>query len=72
MFCRWNKAAKASRIAWPGNEIPMFRGNAENSRKLDNLVIELKATCCTKHFGERATAETFLIVWQNVVATSRL
>lgn len=46
--------AKAARLAWPGNDIPIFRSNKDNTKKLDNLVQELKSTCCTKHFPESA------------------
>jgi len=37
--------AKAAREKWPGNNIPVFRGNQENMRALDTLVDELKGSC---------------------------
>ena len=46
--------AKAAKLAWPGNDVPIFRGNASNLTKLDDLVSELKDTCETPYFGEAA------------------
>ena len=43
---------KAAKLAWPGNDLPLFRGNPVNAQKLDNLVDQLKETCSTKYFGE--------------------
>ena len=43
---------KAAKLAWPGNDVPLFKGNLANFQKLDKLVKHLKDTCCTKHFGE--------------------
>lgn len=51
---RRNRVAKAARLAWPGNDIPIFRGNKDNLKKLDNLVPELNPTCSSKHFQETA------------------
>ena len=44
---------KAAKLAWPGNDVPLFKGNLANFQKLDKLVEHLKDTCCTKHFGEK-------------------
>ena len=57
---RRNIVAKAARISWPGNKIPIFRGNPTNSKKLDDLVSELKRTRSTQHFGERAIRQHIL------------
>ena len=46
--------AKAARNTWPGNDIPIFRGNATNLKKFADLVIELTRTCETPYFGEAA------------------
>ena len=46
--------AKAARHAWPGNKVPIFRGNPGNLKKLHDLVSELKKTCETPYFGEAA------------------
>ena len=46
--------AKAARNTWPGNDIPIFRGNATNLKKLADLVTELTRTCETPYFGEAA------------------
>lgn len=46
--------AKAARHTWPGNDIPIFRGNATNLKKLTDLVTELTRTCETPYFGEAA------------------
>ena len=55
MLVRRNRVAKAIRLAWPGNNnFPTFRCNKENKEKHDNLVKELKTTCCSKHFPETA------------------
>ena len=43
---------KATKIAWPGNNLPLFRGDLENTKKLNDLVKELKDKYATKHFGE--------------------
>ena len=40
--------AKAAKLAWPGNDVPLFHGDASN---LDDLVSELKDTCETPYFG---------------------
>lgn len=39
-------------MAWPGNDLPIFRGNKENMNKLDDLVKELVPTCSSKFFAE--------------------
>ena len=49
---RRNKISKAAKLAWPGNDIPMFRGNQANQTKLSSLVSELRETCTSKHFFE--------------------
>ena len=46
--------AKATRCMWPGNDIPIFRGNATNLKKLDDLVDDLASTCETPYFGKAA------------------
>ena len=33
---------KAAKLAWPGNDVPLFKGDAANLSKLDNLVDQLK------------------------------
>ena len=44
---------KAAKLAWPGNDVPLFKGYPANQQKLDNLVEELKDTCSTKYFREK-------------------
>ena len=44
---------KAAKLAWPGNDVPLFKGDVANLSKLDNLVDQLKDTCCNKYFGEK-------------------
>ena len=46
--------AKATKLAWPGNELPIFRGNSDICKKLNDLVNSLKGSCTTKSFGEAA------------------
>ena len=46
--------AKAARHTWPGNDIPIFRGNVANLKKLTDVVTELTRTCETPYFGEAA------------------
>ncbi|XP_065892403.1 putative autophagy-related protein 11 [Dysidea avara] len=45
-----NKVAKEARRVWPGNDIPLFRGNKENQAKLNALVEELEECCTTEFF----------------------
>ena len=49
--------SKAARFAWPGNIIPVFRGNKD---KLDNLVEQLKPTCASKFYKEHAIRQHIL------------
>ena len=49
MYFRRNKVTKATKISWPGNDLQIFRGNSENTKKLDNLVA---ASCSSKFFTE--------------------
>ena len=44
--------AKAAKHTWPGNDIPIFRGNATNLKELTDLVTDLTRTCETPYFGE--------------------
>ena len=46
--------AKAARCMWPGNDIPIFRGDDTNLKKLSDLVDELAGTCGTPHFEKPA------------------
>ena len=41
-------------MAWPGNDLPIFRGNSSSQAKLNDLVKELKGTCSTKYFDEES------------------
>ena len=43
----------AAKLAWPGNDVPLLKGDPNNLKKLDKLVNQLKDTCSTKHFGEK-------------------
>ena len=52
--------ANAAKHAWPGNSIPLFRGNSTNLKKLDALVAELKSTGETPFFGEAAIRQHIL------------
>ena len=52
MYFRRNKVTKATKISWPGNDLPIFRGNSENTKKLDNVVAELVPSCSSKFFTE--------------------
>ena len=54
MRFRRNKVSKSAKLAWPGNDILIFRGNKENTSKLDNLVKELKQACSSRYFDEDA------------------
>lgn len=49
--------SRATKIAWPGNDLPTFRGNKENTKKLDDLVKELAPSCSSKHFTETSIRE---------------
>jgi len=43
VFQYWkNSVTKAAKIAWPGDDIPLFQNNKENLKKLDDLVATLK------------------------------
>ena len=44
---------KAAKLAWPGNDVPLLKGDESNLKKLDKLVEQLRETCSTKHFGEK-------------------
>ena len=55
--CRRNKISKATKLAWLGNTLPLFRGNQPNQAKLSGLVNELKETCTTKYFNEESIRE---------------
>ena len=44
---------KATKLVWPGNDVPLLKGDPTNLQKLDKLVEQLKDTCSTKYFGER-------------------
>ena len=50
LYFRRNKVSKATKLAWPGNDLPIFRGNKENIKKPDDLVKELIPTCSSKFF----------------------
>ena len=39
-------------MAWPGNDLPIFRENKDNMKKLDDLVQELIPSCSSKFFTE--------------------
>jgi len=39
---RRNKVMKATKMAWLGNNLPLFRGDSENTKKLNDLVKGLK------------------------------
>lgn len=51
LSCRRNKVAAAARNEWPGNDIPCFRNNKENTKKLDDLVERIEADCSLPYFG---------------------
>jgi hypothetical protein len=46
--------SKAAKLAWPGNDIPIFRGNKDSIAKLEDVVKELKPTCANRFFDEDA------------------
>ena len=46
--------AKVAKHMWPGNDIPIFRGNATNLKKSSDLVTDLTSTCETPYFGKAA------------------
>lgn len=46
--------SKVAKLAWPGNDIPIFRGNKDNVAKLEDLVKELKPTIANRFFDEDA------------------
>ena len=60
MCCWRNKVSKSAKLAWPGNDIPIFRSNKENTSKLDNLVKEVNQTCSSRYFDEDA-------IWQHII-----
>ena len=53
-YNRRNKVAAAARKVWPGNDVPTFRNNKENLKKLDELVEKLEPDCAIPLFGKAA------------------
>lgn len=49
--------SKAANIAWPGNDLPTFRGNKDSAKKLDDLVKEDAPSCSSKYFTEASIRE---------------
>ena len=45
MFFRRNKVAKVASETWPGNSIPIFKNNSENTQKLNEIAVELEKEC---------------------------
>lgn len=54
LFRQKKQTAKAAREKWPANTAHVFRGTTENLKALEELVVELKTSCATKHFDEKA------------------
>jgi hypothetical protein len=59
-YCRRNKVAAAARKTWPGNVIPTFRNDKENTKRLDDLVEQLEPECCLPCFGRDAIRQHIL------------
>ena len=58
--CRRNKVAAAARNTWPGNVIPTFRNDKENTKRLNDLVEQLAAECCLPYFTKDAIRQHIL------------
>ena len=43
---------KATKIAWPGEHLALFRGDSENTNELNNLTNDLKDKYSTKYLAE--------------------
>ena len=53
-FLCYNRITAAARKLWPGNDVPTFRNNKENLKKLDELVEKLEPDCAIPLFGKAA------------------
>ncbi|XP_019850371.1 PREDICTED: uncharacterized protein LOC109581047 [Amphimedon queenslandica] len=53
-YMKRNKVASAARKEWPGNDIPCFKNNQENMKKLDSLVKTIEEECSLPFFGRQA------------------
>ena len=42
-----------------GNDVPKFRGNEEEMKKLDKLVSDLLPICSCKYFGPQSYTTTY-------------
>jgi len=58
---RRNKVAKAAHEEWPGNDVPTFRGNAENSSRLDKLVKRLHDSGLVNHYFKKPAIRKHII-----------
>ena len=57
---RRNKVAAAAKEVWPGNDIPTFRKDEKNLKKLDDLVKKLTPECSLPFFQEKAIRQHIL------------
>ncbi|KAL5515074.1 hypothetical protein EMCRGX_G000192 [Ephydatia muelleri] len=55
-----NKINKATKEVWSGNDVPKFRGNEEEMKKLDKLVSDLLPICSCKYFGPQSIRQHIL------------
>ena len=51
---RRNKINKATKEVWSGNNVPKFRDNQEEMKKIEKLVSDLLPICSGKYFGPHA------------------
>ena len=69
---RRNKIIKATKEVWSGNDVPKFRGNLEEMKKLDKLVSDLLTICSCKYFGHMLYENMFWTVYRNDEGKSRM
>lgn len=52
--------SQAACETWPGNDIPTFRNNKDNTAKLNELVNKLEPECALPDFGRAAIKQHIL------------
>jgi len=59
-FHRRRKVTKAAKLAFPGNDLPLFRPGTPSAAKLDALVEDLKDTHTSDYFNVHCLREHIL------------
>ena len=44
---------KATKLAWPVDDVSLLKGDQNNLKMLDKLVEQPKEACSTEHFGKK-------------------